>query len=182
MPSSDSLSDKKESAEQPRDQKKAGGTTQPGELSRSNAPGTQIAYSADLIAQLTAEHQRLLELFALIKKAFAEKDLPATARCLDQFRSAIQAHLLTENIRIYIYLEHSLTHDPESAALVRGFRHEMDKIGRAVLSFLNKYSDIGTRPDLAIPFGNDLDVVDEVLVDRIRREEGTLYPLYFRVY
>ena len=154
----------------------------PSQIPRQSAPGTQITYSADLIPQLKADHQQLLELFGAIKQAFAGRDLPAIARFLDEFRSKIQAHLLTENIRFYIYLEHSLAQDMESSALVHSFRQEMDTIGRAVLGFLNKYGDIGTRPDMAIPFGNDLEAVGKVLVDRIRREEETLYPLYFRGY
>ena len=139
------------------------------------APGTQIAYDPDLVQRLKADHKQLLELFGKISAAFAQNNLPLTAQFLDDFRSRIQAHLLTENIRFYIYLEHSLTSDMASSALVHEFRQEMDGIGQAMLEFLNKYKEIATRPDFAIPFG-------KVLVDRIKREEDTLYPLYFRVY
>jgi len=50
------------------------------------APGTQIAYSPDLIAQLKAEHQQLLNIFGMIGAAFSANDLPLTARLLDNFR------------------------------------------------------------------------------------------------
>ena len=147
-----------------------------------HAPGTQISYNADLIPQLKAEHQQLLELFGMINMAFSRDDLQLTAKLLEDFRRGIQSHLLTENIRFYIYLEHSLTQDLESMSLMHGFRQEMDTIGKAVLSFLSKYKDIGTRPDFAIPFRKDLEDVGKILVDRITREEETLYPLYFPTY
>jgi len=146
------------------------------------APGTQISYNIDLIPQLRAEHQQLLKLFAMINKAFAGNDLVLTAKYLEDFRRGIQSHLLTENIRFYIYLEHSLGQDTESLGLMRDFRQEMDTIGKAVLTFLGKYKDIATRPDFSIPFAKDLEDVGKVLVDRIKREEETLYPLYFPVY
>jgi len=66
--------------------------------------------------------------------------------------------------------------------MVHNFRQKMDVIGKAALAFLDKYQEIGTRPDFFIPFKKDLENIGKVLVDRIRREEETLYPLYFRVY
>lgn len=146
------------------------------------APGTQIAYNADLVGQLKAEHQKLLGIFAAIKGAFERGDNSETARQLEEFRSAIQGHLLLENVRLYIYLEHALAQDAESHTLVRAFRHEMDGIGRAVLDFLGKYKGIGSQPNLAASFGGELDRIGEVLVARIRREEETLYPLYLPAY
>lgn len=146
------------------------------------APRTQIAYDPDLVQRLKADHQQLLELFGKISAAFANNELPLTAELLDDFRHQIQAHLLTENIRFYIYLEHSLTSDMASAALVHNFRQEMDDIGKAVLAFLVKYKEIATRPDFSVPFGKDLEQIGKVLADRVKREEDTLYPLYFPVY
>jgi len=147
-----------------------------------HAPGTQISYSPDLIPQLKGEHQQLLELFGMVNNAFAKNDLALTAKFLENFRRGIQSHLLTENIRFYIYLEHSLGQDLESLSLMHDFRQEMDTIGKNVLSFLSKYKEIGSRPDFAIPFATDLETVGKILVDRIKREEETLYPLYFPIY
>jgi regulator of sigma D len=105
-----------------------------------------------------------------------------TAKHLKDFRHGIQSHLLVENVRFYIYLEHSLQQDPESLSMVHGFRQEMDSIGKAVLAFLNKYKDIDTHSDFAVPFGKDLEEVGAILIARIKREEETLYPLYLQTY
>ncbi|MCL2830232.1 MAG: hemerythrin domain-containing protein [Betaproteobacteria bacterium] len=147
------------------------------------APGTRIAYSPDLIPQLKGDHQRLLEIFAMISEAFTNNDLAATSRLLEEFRGGILGHLLTENVRFYIYLEHALRQeDQESFNLIHHFRHEMDTIGKSVLAFFSKYQNIDKQPGLALSFGKDLENVGAILVERIRREEETLYPLYMPVY
>lgn len=146
------------------------------------AQGTQIAFNSQLVPKLQQDHQRLLALFGEIGRVFQANDLSATAARLEDFRGAVLDHLMTENIRFYIYLEHSLRQDVESFELMRGFRHEMDAIGKAVLAFLSKYKDIGTQANLAASFGGDLQQVGDVLVNRIRREEETLYPLYLPAY
>lgn len=155
---------------------------EPAPVQAKHAPGTNIGYSPDLIAHLEADHQKLLQIFTAIGAAFNAGDLAGTAQRLEDFRGAIQAHLLTENVRLYIYLEHALAQDADSHALIHEFRLEMDGIGKAVLAFLGKYRQMETQPNLAASFGNDLGAVGNVLVERIKREESTLYPLYLPAY
>lgn len=142
------------------------------------APGTQIHYSPELIDRFKSDHQHLLGLFGAIKAAASDGDVATAATHLDAFRGALQGHLLTENVRLYVYLEHALAGDAQSHMLMHEFRHEMDEIGKAVVAFLGKYRDLASRPDLASEFGHELDGIGKVLVQRIQREEATLYPLY----
>jgi hypothetical protein len=142
------------------------------------APGTTIHYHPDLIDKFVDDHRALLQRFTAVRTAAEAGDVAGAATVLDEFRAALQGHLLAENIRLYVYLEHALAGDADKHALVHAFRHEMDGIGKAVVAFLTKYRDLGTQPELAASFVADLDAVGEVLVERIRREEGTLYPLY----
>lgn len=152
------------------------------ELRQAPAPGTSIGYSPELVVHLEADHVKLGETFTAIDQTFKSGDLRATVAHLEEFRTEIQAHLLTENVRLYIYLEHALAHDASSHALIHEFRHEMDSIGKAVLTFLGKYRELDTQPNLAASFGDDLRAVGKVLVERIQREESTLYPLYLPAY
>ena len=154
----------------------------PIEAYRAPAPGTSIGYSPDLVPHLEADHVKLAEIFTAIGRAFNAGDLALTVRHMTHFRTVIQAHLLTENVRLYIYLEHALAQDAASHALIHEFRHEMDGIGKAVLAFLGKYRDLDTQPNLAVSFNSDLNAVGKVLVERIQREESTLYPLYLPAY
>jgi hypothetical protein len=152
------------------------------ELRQAPAPGTSIGYSPELVAHLEADHIKLGESFSAIDQAFKSGDLSATVAHLEEFRTEIQAHLLTENVRLYIYLEHALARDASSHALIHEFRHEMDSIGKTVLNFLGKYRELDKQPNLAVSFGDDLSAVGKVLVERIKREESTLYPLYLPAY
>lgn len=166
---------KKEEETRPSQQQSA---ARPGAM----APGTHIAYSPELVDELKQEHQQLIAVFQGIAEAFGEGDLAETCRRLETFRGGILAHLLKENVRFYIYLEHALAGDPTSHALMHQFRHEMDGIGKAVVAFLTKYSEMATKPELAASFGADLNAVGSVLVQRIQNEESNLYPLYLPAY
>lgn len=147
-----------------------------------SAPGTHIGYHAELVSQLEGDHHNLLRIMGTVGEALAAHDLAAVVQRLDEFRSAIQDHLLTENVRLYVYLEHALVQDPVSHALIHEFRREMDGIGKAVLGFLAKYRELETQPELVRTFGDDLNAVGKVLAERIRREEAMLYPLYLPAY
>ncbi len=147
-----------------------------------SAPGTAINYSAELVEKLKSDHVQLVSRFEAIRRAFAARDYAAAAAGLEAFRAAIQAHLLLENVRLYIYLEHQLAQDRASFELIHEFRREMDGIGKAVMGFLDKYRRIEADPRLLPAFAEELDAVGAVLVSRIEREEATLYPLYLPAY
>ena len=146
------------------------------------APGTQIHYSDELIPQLKKDHQDLLTLYGQIKASFEQANYKDVTSQLNTMRQALQSHLLTENVRLYIYLDRSMANDELNADLVRGFRREMDGIARVAMAFLKKYEMIGVDADLAKLFATDFEELGKVLVARIEREENTLYPLYLPHY
>lgn len=142
------------------------------------APGTAIHYHPELVGKLKQDHQGLLQLFTQTQAAARSGDVVQAARHLEAFRILLQSHLLTENVRLYVYLEHALAQDAPSHQLIRSFRHEMDDIGKAVVDFLVTYRDLAQHPEFAQQFSEALDGIGKVLAERIRREEDTLYPLY----
>ncbi|MBV2263937.1 MAG: hemerythrin domain-containing protein [Thauera sp.] len=148
------------------------------EDSESFAPGTSIRYSAGLVERLVRDHHLMLERFGAIREAAHAGRFDEVVPLLERFRVDLHAHLLVENVRLYVYLEHTLADDPVSHALMHEFRHDMDEIGKKVIAFLARYVRLGEDPALATSFAADLERVGAVLVDRIQREEDTLYPLY----
>ncbi len=150
----------------------------PAQAETYTAPGTQIHYSAELINGLKSDHQSLLTLYGKIDSEFKEGRYEEVSSLLNDFKSELNSHLLTENVRLYIYLERSLAHDPTTGELIHGFRKEMDEIAKVALGFLKKYETIGVDAQLASHFGPDFKTIGEVLVERIQKEEHTLYPLY----
>lgn len=144
----------------------------------TNAPGTQIRHDPELIVQLKDDHVLLLEIFTAIGAAAKAGDYTQVQQRLGHFRTVLMDHLLKENVRLYVYLEHMMANDAPSYQLIREFRHEMDTIGRVVVDFLVKYKAISTQPELCIAFPGELAAIGEALTARIQREEGTLYPMY----
>lgn len=142
------------------------------------APGTRIGYNGSLIHRLHSDHRAISALFLEIRAAANARQFGKAAELMPRFRSALQDHLLTENVRLYVYLAHLLEADPDNRALVREFQREMHAIGRQVVDFLTRYAHLGEDSTLASSFLADLEQVGKVLQDRIRREEEILYPLY----
>jgi hypothetical protein len=143
-----------------------------------SAPGTRISHDPALIATLKDDHQLLLQIFGAIGQAAKSGDLGEVEKRLNHFRTVLMDHLLKENVRLYVYLEHLLIADPPSRQLIHEFRHEMDAIGKVVVGFLGKYKTIASQPELTAGLNGDLAAIGEALVARIQREEGTLYPMY----
>ncbi len=146
------------------------------------APGTDIRYDPKLVDHLKDEHQQLLALYTEIKTLFENGDYSTVSKKLGEFSSGLQAHLLTENVRLYIYLNYMFTNDETNMELIRNFRREMDGIARVAMNFLKKYEAIGVDEDLANHFAKDFATIGEVLGKRIEKEETTLYPLYMASY
>jgi len=142
------------------------------------APGTQIRHDPGLVEQLKNDHQNLLTLYGEVIKAFEAADYKGVTDKLREFRTDLQGHLLTENLRLYVYLEHLFAHDETNYELIHGFRREMDGIARTALTFLKKYEAIGVDADLEKAFKEDFAIIGKVLGERIHKEEATLYPLY----
>lgn len=166
---------------------KAEAATPPVAPATAAAPNTQninhqIQFQPDLIDHLVADHRRLLEVYGEIKKAFDAADYKHVSQGLDELRRGLQGHLLTENVRMYIYLDRHLASNEFNSELIRGFRREMDAIGKVAMNFLKKYEAIGVDNELAGAFAKDFETIGAVLVKRIEKEERDLYPLYMPHY
>ncbi|MBI4753907.1 MAG: hemerythrin domain-containing protein [Betaproteobacteria bacterium] len=166
--------------------RRAARTPQPAAPARAvhqpTAPGTEIHYHPELIGQLTADHHKLLAIHDDIARALAMRDFPRISGKLEELRSGLTGHLLTENVRLYIYLDRWLAGDETNSDLIRSFRRDMDAIGRHVMKFLNKYQTTGVDAELATAFSRDFAAIGTVLAERIRKEEEVLYPLYLPRY
>lgn len=144
--------------------------------------GSQVHYDPHLVEALVNDHQILLGIFGEIGNAMNRKDMLLVKEKLGEFGDALRGHLLKENIRFYVYLQHSLDSDPENAAIMHEFRNEMQHIGKAVADFLHKYTaeKEGWVWDEKMwqNFQEEVGGIGKVLGKRIQTEENILYPLY----
>lgn len=157
---------------------------------RQTAPGTPapnpeggIRYYPDLIKELVGDHRKLHALREHIFDSFTRRDSTAIAKDLKEYGTLVRNHLLTENMRLYIYLQQNMAGDEVNTALVRSFRKEMDGIARTALDFLDRYKNIETKSaSELVSFTQELDKIGSIVDERMQREEETLYPLYAENY
>lgn len=142
------------------------------------APETQIVYKPGLVDELRVEHRDLLHLYKNLVATHQRGDFDAAVSNLRRFTYALRAHLLKENLHLYVYLKHALRSDPESSALMSSMRVEMGKIGRVLNDFVTRYTsspwDLEVRENLK----GELEKIAELLTMRIEQEEDVLYPMY----
>lgn len=141
--------------------------------------GGGIQFHPELIKELIGDHHRLLHLHGSIKESFARGDMAMVSSQLKEFGALLRNHLLTENMRLYIYLQQRMAGDEINTALVRSFRKEMDGIAKTALDFLDRYNEIEKISGVKLDsFSGEFDQIGGVVGARMQREEGTLYPLY----
>jgi len=147
---------------------------------RALASGTTRAprFDAQLVPQLTHDHRELVHAYEQIGLLPERDRWDLLPNQLLAFKSQLEAHLLAENVRFYNYVEYTLRDDEENFNLIRDFRREMNAIARGVIDFVKKYQrplvNSAERGTFLIDYRN----VGALLVQRIEREEGSLYPLY----
>lgn len=144
----------------------------------STAPGTEIRYSPTLVDELKSEHQKLFAAYVSIKEHFERNDFATVSQQLNDFRFNLHNHLITENVRLYIYLGSITSNNKEKFEMVRSFRQEMEGIGKTALRLLKKYEAIDINQELAGPFLQDFAAIGAILTERVKNEESVLYPLY----
>ena len=142
------------------------------------SPEASIAYKPVLVDELRVEHRELLHLFKVMVAAHQRGDQDAAVCNLKRFTYALRAHLLKENLHLYVYLKHALREDQESSALMASMRVEMGKIGRVLNDFVTRYTTSPWDLEVREALGGELSKIAEVLNIRIEQEEEVLYPMY----
>lgn len=145
---------------------------------RIPAPGNAIAYKPGLVEELQAEHCKLIELYQQLFVAHERGDYDASVAHLKYFTYALRAHLLKENLHLYVYLKHALRHDPELAHVMASMRGEMGRIGRTLNDFVTRYTSSPWDAEARGNLLGELSAISEILTHRIRHEEEVLYPMY----
>ena len=141
-------------------------------------PERSIRYDPGLVANLTKDHGELVAMYGQLGQDVRDGHYQRIPNALLSFKTRLEAHLLIENVRFYVYLEQALAGDSENMAIIRDFRREMNGIARGVVEFVRRYQQQRVTVANAHDFMREYEEVGKLLVMRIEREEGNLYPLY----
>lgn len=137
-----------------------------------------VRHDPQLIPRLKNDHRALLKQYATIKTAATENRWVDVHDDLLRFRAELTDHLLTESVKLYVYLRLKLAADQVQLRLMRNFSSEMVGIGKVVVDFIETNEDIALSPDKQAQFMTGWSEIGKVLGDRVGREEKTLYPMY----
>lgn len=138
----------------------------------------KISHTPNLIDSLQNDHAILGRQFQRIRDYFeSEQDAQLKAE-LKAFRVNLQLHTMTENVKLYTYLEQSLAENAAASELMTQFRREMNMIANAVRRFTKEYERCTFTPALRRQFEADYREVGGILAQRLGKEETELYPLY----
>jgi len=146
------------------------------------APGTRIGYDPLLLQRLRADHQRMLELFTQTQELLTTHDYDGVRRKLGALRITLQDHLMTASVKFYVYVSRHLANDEAKSAIINEYRREMLNNSRQIMDFLRTYSIARLDDSFADTFQIELLVIGSALVQRIEREQSTLFPLYQATY
>ncbi len=139
----------------------------------------RVGYDPKLIDSLLGDHARIGAIFARIGTASKSGDYDEVRKLLVRFKSGLQAHILTENVRFYTYVEELTANDHENAKVMHEFRRDMNAIARKVIEFVKKYQDADFSSHAEREqFAGDYAAVGTLLEQRLDNEENDLYPLY----
>ena len=150
----------------------------PPPTARPHAPGTSIGYDPLLINRLKSDQQRLLDVFTQAQLLLTNGDYNGVRRKLAELRITLQDHLMTASVKFYVYISRQVAGDPAKAALVGTHRREMLENSRKLMDFLRTYSGAPLDDGNAALFQTELLVIGAALVQRIEREQTSLFPLY----
>jgi len=149
---------------------------------RVHAPGTRIGFDPLLVGRLRGDHQRMLDMLAAAQELLSTRDYDGVKRKLGELRIVLQDHLMTTSVRFYIYISRQLAFDPAQSAIVSEHRREMLDNSRVVMDFLRTYSAVRLDDSFADVFQTEFLAISAALVQRMEREESTLFPLYRATY
>lgn len=138
----------------------------------------KISHTPGLIDSLHNDHALLGQQFEDIHDLFKNGQYLQLKNELKSFRVNLQMHTMTENVKLYTYLEQVLAEDPSSSKLMVQFRREMNIIASAVRRFTKQYESSTFTPQDCQQFEHDYQEVGAILEQRLEKEESELYPLY----
>lgn len=144
----------------------------------SKANGIDIHYHPTLISEFSAEHQKLISQLTATEQALSQKNFRKLHDNLETFSINLGEHILKKNIKLYVYLQHTLKSRKETNSTINLFKRGMISIGRKTNAFLNRHEASVLNGEIKPAFASELKEIITALTKHTEKEECDLYPLY----
>lgn len=138
---------------------------------------SKIKYDGSLIKKFKKDHQKLLKIYTNMLELHERGMFMELKKEMKNFRVTVSLHVLEEDKKLYSYLIQSSKGNQDEIDMHQAVHDEMKTIIKVVSDFFDSYEHglLGSPKD---KFRADLEKIGETLVDRIEREEESLYTLY----
>jgi len=149
----------------------------------------------ELIERLKTEHTEIIDM--LFRAKSLSRRNTSGLRQLLMAKDLLISHLKTEDDELYAYLMERAEGDASLKNQVLEFISEMKDITEKVIDFFDRYTkkvEEGQRSESILQrlkgrllgsktdeFQEDFEKIYSLILDRIHKEENTLYPLYLRL-
>lgn len=141
--------------------------------------GEKLDHDSELIAMLENDHQELFEIYHALQDQFKEdNDFSKIKSLLDDFKVALEIHLMVEKSKLYNYIRSHNQNDEACVEFVDSAEDEMKILADEILAFIQQYSTQKEYEESVGHFLADLSQVGVKLSRRIIMEESKLYTLY----
>ncbi len=129
----------------------------------------------NLIKKLKKEHKVLLSLCVKIETNFQKQKFGKTVKLLKKLKINFEEHIKSENEFLYPYLK-SKYKDIRIISFIEQKRKEIFKIKIIFEKFINEYKNANSIKKKT--FKEDFDMINFILIRRIKFEETKLYSYY----
>lgn len=137
-------------------------------------------YNYKLIETLENEHKELLRVYRSLMQSTEERQYKLIPLQIKEFCMCLTEHLRHEDSELYIYLDyyHLKRNKLEEQEVLKDFRSEMKEITIELESMLHQSPNLPVTDKTLKGFLLEFKAIGNILMNRIRREESVLYPLY----
>jgi hypothetical protein len=131
-----------------------------------------------LVKALKSDHRKVLALHECIGRLAAERRYLEIPAQLVALRTRLETHILTENVRLYAFLEHLFQGDAGRLDELAEYRADTNAVLLAVLKFIKHHRRTTFDESRWLAFADEHRRVGAMLARLVTREENGLYQLY----
>ena len=138
-------------------------------------------YNPLLINQLKNDHKKLFDIYSELYNIFvSNSDHKEIYNKLHQLKAMLSMHIGFEDTLLYSYLNSRYENDSNKLDFIANSDKEMKSISVVALSFIDECSIPELYNKHRDKFKEELEMIGDVLVERVEFEEDRLYPLYIK--
>ena len=139
-----------------------------------------IAFSAQLISNLQAEHRQVVELYRKVGMHVQRSEFQKIPQQLGHLKREFHRHLMHEDLLFYGYIERKFADQLEQLNRIQSYRKQISSVSNRFNKFTDKWQNQLLNAQNIQQFQTEYNAMGDLLTQHLNHEEQQLYPLYQR--